>query len=93
MILLLAAAFLLITSIIFNGSNAPKIFSYRIYLVETDAFSLVKEGSALISEKAETENIAPGNIIIFSDDEDEARIGEVREAKLEDGVYTFKIKN
>lgn len=93
MILLLAAVFLLITSIIFSGENAPKIFSHHIYLVETDAFSLVKKGSALITEQAETENIAPGNIIIFSDDTDEARIGEVREAKLEDGVYTFIVRN
>lgn len=93
MILLLAAVFLLITSVIFNAENAPKIFSHRIYLVETSAFSLVKEGSALISEQAEIENIAPGNIIIFSDDEEKARIGEVREIKLEDGVYTFDIKN
>lgn len=92
-ILLLAAAFLLVTSIVFNGDTAPKFFSHRIYLVETNAFSLVKDGSALITEQAETENIAPGNIIIFSDDSEEARIGEVRESKLEDGVYTFIIRN
>ena len=93
MILLLAAAFLLIASIIFSGDSAPKIFSRRIYLVETDAFSLLKNGTALITEQEDAENIAPGNIIIFSDDEEKTRIGEVREAKLDDGVYTFKIKN
>lgn len=84
---------MLITSVIFSGDTAPKIFSHRIYLVETNAFSLVKEGSALITEQAETENIAPGNIIIFSDDAEEARIGEIREVTLDDGVYTFTIKN
>lgn len=92
-LLLLAAAFLLITSIIFNQDNAPKFFSHRIYIVETEAFSLVKEGSALIAEQTETEEIAAGNIIIFSDDSQQARIGEVQEARLEDGVYIFKIKN
>lgn len=92
-LLLLAAAFFLITSIIFNQSSAPNFFSHKIYIVETDAFSLVKKGSALIAEQAENEEIAAGNIIIFSDDLEEARIGEVQESKLEDGVYTFRIKN
>lgn len=92
-LLLLAAAFLLITSIIFNQDSAPKFFSHRIYIVETEAFSLVKEGSALIAEQAESEEIAAGNIIIFSDDSQQARIGEVQEARLEDGVYIFRIKN
>lgn len=92
-LLLLAAAFLLVASIIFNQDNAPKFFSHRIYIVETEAFSLVKEGSALIAEQTESEKIAAGNIIIFSDDSEQARIGEVQEAKLEDGVYIFRIKN
>ncbi len=92
-LLLLTAGVLLTASIIFSGDTAPKFFSRRIYLVETDAFSLVKNGSALITEQEDAENIAPGNIIIFSDDGDEIRIGEVREAKLDDGVYTFKVKN
>ncbi len=91
--MLLTAIFLLAASVIFSGDTAPKFFSRRIYLVETDAFSLVKNGSALITEQEDAENIAPGNIIIFSDDEEEIRIGEVREAKLDDGVYTFKVKN
>ncbi|MCM1060473.1 MAG: hypothetical protein NC452_09275 [Eubacterium sp.] len=92
-LLLLGAAFLLITSLIFNRESAPKIFSHRIYIVETEAFSLVKKGSALVAEQTEAENIAAGNIVIFSDDEERARIAEVQDARLEDGVYIFEIKN
>lgn len=84
---------MLVTSILFNSSNAPTFFSHRIYLVETEAFSLVKNGSALVAKEVGAEEITAGNIIIFSDDTDEARIGEVQEVTLEEAVYTFRIKN
>lgn len=77
----------------FNNKNAPQIFSHRIYLVETDAFSLIEKGSALVVSQVPDEEIAAGNIIIFEDSSEKPLVAEVQESILDNGVYTYRIKN
>lgn len=77
----------------FNNKNAPQIFSHRIYLVETDAFSLIEKGSALVVSQVPDEEIAAGNIIIFEDAAEKPFVAEVQESTLDNGVYTYRIKN
>lgn len=92
-LLLLATVFLLVTAIIFRGSSAPSLFGHNVFLVDSDAFSIVKKGSALIVDKVNPKDIAPGNIIIFTDEEERNRIGEVQETASDGGIYTFTVKN
>ena len=91
--LLLATVFLLAAAIIFRGSSAPALFGHNVFLVDSDAFATVKKGSALIVDKVEPKEISPGNIIIFTDEEEKNRIGEVQETSSDDGIYTFTVKN
>lgn len=91
-ILLLAVIVLLILGLLFKGNAAPSIFSNRIYLMETDAFSLVKKGSAVVAREVPYESITAGNIIIYSDDEKNTFVGEVQGSNFAEGVYTFTVK-
>lgn len=92
-LLAITTILLIILSVIFGGSLAPEIFSNRIYLMDTDAFSLVENGSALIARDVKYNEIVPGNIVLFSDENEKTRIGEVQQSKSENGVYTFTVKN
>lgn len=92
-LLLLATVFLLVAALMFRGGSAPALFGRYVFLAETDAFSAVKKGSALIVDPVELAEIAPGNIIIFTDEEDVDRIGEVQSVASDDGIYTFTVRN
>lgn len=92
-LLLLTTAVLLFFSLLFGGNLAPKIFSHRVYIIETDAFSLVKKGSAVIADTVGFDTILPGNIIIYTDDKEKAAIGEVQKSDSEGNIYTYTVKN
>ena len=90
--LLIATVFLLAAALLFRGGSAPALFGHYVFLSETDAFSAVKKGSALIVDPVEPDQIAPGNIIIFTDEQGDDRIGEVQEAAADEGIYTFTVR-
>lgn len=92
-LLLVATLFLLAAALMFRGGSAPALFGHYVFLAETDAFSAVKKGSALIVDPVELTEINPGNIIIFTDEEGGDRIGEVQAAASDDGIYTFTVRN
>lgn len=92
-VLLLAVLVLLILGLLFNGSTAPSIFSHRVYLMNSDAFSLVKKGSAVVACEVPFEEISAGNIVIYNDDEGNIFVGEAQGSDLAEGVYTFTVKN
>lgn len=92
-LLLVATVFLLIAALLFRGGSAPALFGHYVFLAETDAFSAVKKGSALIVDPVELSEIAPGNIIIFTDDEESDRIGEVQSVEAVDDIFTFTVRN
>ena len=91
-LLLIATVFLLVAALLFRGGSAPALFGHYVFLAETDAFSAVKKGSALIVDPVEPVDIVPGNIIIFTDDGGSDRIGEVRDTVSDDDVYTFTVR-
>ena len=90
--LLLATVFLLVAALLFRGGSAPALFGHYVFLAETDAFSAVKKGSALIVDPVEFAEISPGNIIIFTDEQGNDRIGEVQSMVSDDEIYTFTVR-
>lgn len=90
--LLIATVFLLAAALLFRGGAAPALFGHYVFLSKTDAFSAVKKGSALIVDHVELDQIAPGNIIIFTDEGGDDRIGEVQAVTSDDGIYTFTVR-
>lgn len=92
-LVLLCTLFLVLISMIFYGENsAPGIFGHNVYLVKTDAFSLINNGTALFARSVPFEEISAGNIVIFLNENDENTIGEIREVMSGDGVYTFRTR-
>lgn len=83
---------LLFFTLVFKGNLAPKLFSHRIYLMNTDAFSLVEKNSALIADEVDFDKILPGNIIIFTDGKNAVSVGEVQKVESENQVYTYTVK-
>ena len=92
-LLVLTALTLLFFLLIYHGSLAPKLFSHRIYIMDTEAFSLVKKGSAVIADQVNFDQILPGNIVIFTDEKEKTTVGEVQKSEFENNVYTFTVKN
>lgn len=92
-LLVLATVILLILTLTFSGHLAPKVFSHRVYLMDTDAFSLVEKGSAIVADQVKFDEIVPGNIILYTDEKDKTRAGEVQISNAENNVYTYTVKN
>lgn len=90
--LIIATIILLIAALLFRGGSAPALFGHYVFLTETDAFSAVKKGSALIVDPVEMTEINPGNIIIFTDEQGDDRIGEVQAVASENKIYTFTVR-
>ncbi|MGN0596698.1 MAG: hypothetical protein ACI4J1_05155 [Ruminiclostridium sp.] len=92
-IMLIAALFLITVAVVFSvGGEAPSLFGYNIYLVKTDAFSVVANGDAIITEKVNPDEISSGNIVIFSNS-DRTIIGEMQSSALVEGIYSFSVKD
>ena len=92
-LLLAATVFLLVAALLFRSGTAPALFGRYVFLADTDAFSAVKKGSALIVDPVELKTINPGNIIIFNDESGENdRIGEVQDVASDGGIYTFTVR-
>ena len=96
-ILRVVCGLFLITAIFFGsvaafysiGGGAPNLFGKYIYLVKTDAFDLLHNGTALIAEEVDAYEIQPWNIVIFTLENDAPALAEVRTSTLADGVYSF----
>lgn len=71
------------------GGGAPNLFGKYFYLVKTDAFDLLKNGTALIAEEVDAYEIQPWNIVIFTLENDAPALAEIRNSELADGVYSF----
>ena len=71
------------------GGGVPNIFGSNIYLVKTDAFDLLHNGTALVARQVHPSEIQPGNIVIFNIENNMPALGEIRSADRSDGVYSF----
>lgn len=88
-IFLITAVFFGIVAAIYTvGGGTPNIFGTTVYLVKTEAFDLTN-GTALLAKQVPYSEIQPGNIIIFSLENDRPAIAEIQTSGLSDGVYGF----
>lgn len=88
-IFLITAVFFGIVAAIYTvGGGTPNIFGTTVYLIKTDAFDLTN-GTALLAKQVPYSEIQPGNIIIFSLENDRPAIAEIQTNELSDGVYGF----
>ena len=71
------------------GGGAPNLFGKYFYIVKTDAFDLLKNGTALIAEEVDAYEIQPWNIVIFTLENNAPALAEIRTSELSDGVYSF----
>lgn len=87
------ALFLISVAVIFSvGGKAPSIFGYNVYLVKTDAFGIVANGSAIITSSVSPDEIDGGNLVIYSD-VGNAQIGEIQSEEIVEGIYSFTAKD
>lgn len=88
----------LITAIFFGAVAAfysisggtPNLFGNYVYLVKTDAFDLLENGTALVAKEVHASEIQPGNIIIFNLENNAPALAEIQSGELADGVYSFQ---
>ncbi len=90
-IFLIAAIFFGVVAAIHSVSGGtPNIFGTYVYLVKTDAFDLLENGTALVAKEVHASEIQPWNIVIFELENGEPALAEIRSGQLYDGVYSFE---
>lgn len=90
-IFLITAIFFGVVSACYSVSGGtPNIFGTYVYLVKTDAFDLLKNGTALVAKEVHASEIQPWNIVIFELENGEPALAEIRSGQLYDGVYSFE---
>ncbi len=88
-IFLITAVFFGVVAVIYTvGGGTPNVFGTIVYLVKTEAFDLT-EGTALLAEQVPYSEIQPGNIVIFSLENDRPALAEIQTGERFDGVYSF----
>lgn len=91
-IFLIAAIFFGVVAACYSISGGtPSLFGNYVYLVKTDAFDLLENGTALVAKEVHASEIQPGNIIIFNLENDAPALGEIQTGELADGVYSFEV--
>lgn len=89
-VLLVLALFLSVVAAVYTvGGGTPNLFGTSVFIVKTDAFDLLKNGTALIAKQVQYAEIQPGNIVIFSLENNRPALAEIQSGELSDGVYTF----
>ncbi len=89
-IMLIIAVFFGIVAVIYTvGGGTPNLFGTTVYLVKTDAFNELTDGTALLAKQVPYSEIQPGNIVIFSLENNRPALAEIQTVELSDGVYGF----
>lgn len=89
-VMLVIAIFLGVVAAFYSlGGGVPNIFGSNIYLVKTDAFDLLHNGTALVAKQVHPSEIMPGNIVIFNIENNMPALGEIQTNELVDGVHSF----
>lgn len=90
-IFLVTALFLGTIAAVYSVSGGtPNIFGTYLYLVKTDAFDELKNGTALVAKEVHAMEIQPGAIVIFNLENGKPALADVRTSELTDGVYRFE---
>lgn len=87
--LIIAIFFGIIAAIYTVGGGTPNLFGNTVYLVKTDAFDLLTDGTALLAKQVPYSEIQPGSIVIFSLENNRPALAEIQTVELSDGVYGF----
>ena len=86
------AIFLGVTAAVYaGGDGAPNVFGSNVYLVKTDAFGFLHNGTAVIASKVPNAEIQPTNIVIFTLENGKPALAQVLTSNLYDGVYSFSV--
>ena len=77
------AIFLSVTAVVYSMSDeTPNIFGSNIYLVKTDAFGFLTDGTALISKQVPPSEIQRTNIVIFNLENGKPALAQVLDSEL-----------
>ena len=86
------AIFLSVTAVVYStGGGTPNVFGSNIYLVKTDAFGFLQNGTAVIAKQVAPSEIQPTNIVIFTLENGKPALAQVISSDLYDGVYSFSV--
>jgi len=89
---LVLALFLGVTAVVYSGSGGtPNIFGTNVYLLKTDAFGFLKNGTAVIAKQVSYSEIESKNVVIFKLENGKPALAQVITADLSDGVYSFRV--
>lgn len=89
---LVLAIFLSVTAVVYStGGGTPNIFGTNVYLVKTDAFGFLKNGTAIMAKSVPPAEIQSTNIVIFTLENGKPALAQVLHSELYDGVYSFKV--
>lgn len=89
---LVLAIFLSVTAVVYSaGGGTPNIFGTNVYLVKTDAFGFLKNGTAIMAKQVPPSEIQSTNIVIFTLENGKPALAQVLHSELYDGVYSFKV--
>lgn len=90
---LVLALFLSITALVYStGGGTPNIFGTNIYLLKTDAFGFLNNGTAVIAKQVSYSEIQQKNVVIFKLENGKPALAQVLSAELADGVYSFRVR-
>jgi hypothetical protein len=81
---------LMVLALVFNaGGSAPELFGKNVYVVKTDAFGEIKNGSAVFTSRTAPAELVDGNLVVFENADKVAGLAEITSTELRDGVYSF----
>ncbi|MCR4779619.1 MAG: hypothetical protein K5876_00845 [Ruminiclostridium sp.] len=89
---LVLALFFGVTAVVYStGGGTPNVFGTNVYLLKTDAFGFLKNGTAVIAKQVSYSEIQPKNVVIFKLENGKPALAQVLTADLSDGVYSFRV--
>lgn|GEM_PF-1663451 len=89
---LVLALFLGVTAVVYSsGGGTPNIFGTNVYLLKTDAFDFLKNGTAVIAKQVPYSEIEQTNVVIFKLENGKPALAQVITPDLSDGVYSFRV--
>ncbi len=90
---LVLALFLGVTAVVYSaGGGTPNIFGTNVYLLRTDAFDFLKNGTAVIAKQVPFSEIEQTNVVIFKLENGKPALAQVITPDLSDGVYSFRVR-
>lgn len=91
-VFLVLALFFGVTAVVYStGGGTPNVFGTNVYLLKTDAFGFLKNGTAVIAKQVSCSEIQPPNIVIFKLENNKPALAQVLNSELSDGVYSFRV--